>query len=504
METLEQKNKPENPVLEHNTVLFLTVSGVYAFGFVIAFFKNYAGLTFPLITIATLAVCGLFLKKSRMVWKKENWFYIVTVVLLGVSTMLTNSFFVIFFNTVGILLLLTVFMIRQFYDDQKWNPGQYFCNVFFLYICMVPAAAAPFVNLGKYIRTRRIRDTKNKNMKYVIYGILLGIPMVIFAVVLLSSADAVFSKYIGRGFRFLWEHIIFSSNVFLVLFLFAVGFFCIYTFLSALTLNNMPEWKAEKEKKNPVMAFTFTGMVTMVYLIFCGIQILFLFTGGMVLPKGYTYAEYAHQGFFQLLFVCIFNFIMVMFCIYVFQMNRLLKLMLTVFSICSYIMIISAAFRMILYISVYHLSFLRILVLWFLGMLVFLMAGVLAAIWKETFQVFRYSMIVITLCYLLFSFGRTDYWIAEYNTAKMGNKMGYDDVSYLCSLSKDAAPVLARLNLKHQHSEYEHNDVSGNYKCSACILEDYFISIRKYNHLNIRNFNLASYYAVRAADQYLK
>lgn len=504
METLEQMNKPENPVLEHNTVLFLAVSVVYALGFVIAFYKNYAGLTFPLITIATLAVCGLFLKKSGMVWKKENWFYVVTVVLLGLSTMLTKSFFVIFFNTAGILLLLTVFMIRQFYDEQRWNPGQYFCNVAFLYICMVPAIASPFLNIRKYIRIRRIHDTKNKNVKYVMYGILLGIPMVIFSVVLLSSADAVFSKYIGRGFRFLWENIIFSPNVFLVIFLFVMGFFCIYAFLSALTLNNMPEWKIQKEKKNPVMALTFTSMVSVVYLIFCGIQILFLFTGGMVLPKGYTYAEYAHQGFFQLLFVCIFNFILVMFCIYAFQMNRLLKLMLTVFSVCSYIMIISAAFRMILYISVYHLSFLRILVLWFLGMLLFLMAGVLTAIWKETFQVFRYSMVVITVFYLLFSFGRTDYWIAEYNTAKMGNEMGYDDVSYLCSLSMDAAPAIARLNLKHQQTDYGNNNVSVNYMCSACILEDYFTFITKYNNLNIRNFNLASYQAVKTADQYLK
>lgn len=502
METMEQKNKPENPVLEHNTLLFLGVSAVYALGFAAAFYKNFAGLTYPLITSGTLAVCGLFLKKSGIPWKKENWYYVSAVVLLGISTMLTTSVFTIFFNTAGILLLLTVFMLRQLYDESQWNPGVYLCNIFFLYVCMIPAVASPFVNLGKYIRSRRVREVKNKNTRYIIYGILLGIPMVIFAVALLSSADAIFSQYIGRGFGFLWTHIIASPNVFLVLFLMILGFFGIYTFLSALTLNNMPEWKKEKEKKNPVTALTFTGMMTVIYLIFCGIQVLFLFTGGLVLPEGYTYAEYAHQGFFQLLFVCLFNFVLVMFCISIFRMNHMLRIVLTVFSGCSYIMIISAAFRMVLYISVYHLSFLRVLVLWFLWLLMILMAGVLTAIWKEEFPVFRYSMLVVTVCYLVFSFGRADYWIAEYNVAQMGGGIGRDDMYYLCSLSLDAAPALAKLELKHQHNQYE--EEVGEYQCPACIQENYFKDIRNYKELNIRNFNLASYQAMETAENYLK
>jgi len=110
-------------------------------------------------------------------------------------------------------------------------------------------------------------------------------------------------------------------------------------------------------------------------MIFSVIQIVFLFSGGMILPDGYTYAEYAHQGFFQLLFLCIFNLILVLCCMAVFEMNRWLKMILLIFSACTYVMIASSAYRMILYISNYHLTFLRILVLWFLALLVVLMAG---------------------------------------------------------------------------------------------------------------------------------
>ena len=46
--------------------------------------------------------------------------------------------------------------------------------------------------------------------------------------------------------------------------------------------------------------------------------------------------------------------------------NVALRVVLTVFSACTYVMIASAAMRMLLYVDAYSLSFLRILVLWFL------------------------------------------------------------------------------------------------------------------------------------------
>ena len=215
-ETMEQKIKPENPVLQHNTPFFLITALLYSVCFTIAFYKNYVGLTFPLITIATLIVCGLFLKKSDIVWKIEHLYYIMPIVLLGISTMLTTNEFIVFFNTVGILLLITVFMMQQVYAKNKWSLGQYICNMLFYYICMIPEVAAPFSNLGKYIRRKKVTEQKNTNTKYIVTGMLIGVPMLAFVLVLLSSADAIFSEYIGAGFRWLWKNIFISSNIVLV------------------------------------------------------------------------------------------------------------------------------------------------------------------------------------------------------------------------------------------------------------------------------------------------
>lgn len=503
-ETMEQRYRPENAVLEHNTGFFLIVALIYSVGFAVAFYKNYASLTFPLITVGTLIICGLFLKKSGILWKTQNLYYIVPIVLLGISTMLTTNLFTIFFNTVGILLLITVFMMQQVYSKNEWNLERYIGNTLFLYLSMIPEIAAPFSNLAKYIRRKRVREQKNTNTKYIVTGVLIGFPMLIFVVILLNSADVIFSDYIGKIFRVVWDNIVLSPNIVLVVGLMVIGFFGIYTFLSALTLNNLPSYQKEREKKNPIIAITFTVMITVIYLIFSIIQVIFLFSGGMILPEGYTYAEYAHQGFFQLLFLCIFNLILVLCCMSLFEMNRWLKTILMVFSGCTYVMIASSAYRMILYISCYHLTFLRMLVLWFLALLVVLLAGVMWSICKKKFPLFRFEVAVITVFYLVLSFSHFDYWIAKYNISQMGDQLEYEDVSYLCNLSFDAAPILAKISAGHNNIEYSVKGQRGFYEgCYACELETYFEQAEKNTDLNIRTFNLSKYQAVKAAEEYL-
>lgn len=138
--------------MEGHTPYFLGMAVIYAFCFAVAFYKNYVGLTFPLITALTLFVCALYMKKMEVVWKKSSWLYVGACLLLGVSTVLTTSFFVVFFNTVGILLLITVVMLRQLYDDREWNFGQYLVNMLFLYLNMIPEVAAPILHLMRYLK----------------------------------------------------------------------------------------------------------------------------------------------------------------------------------------------------------------------------------------------------------------------------------------------------------------------------------------------------------------
>lgn len=513
---------PRNGMRE-NAPYFLGIALIYSICFATAFYRNYIGLTFPMITAATLLVCWLFLKKNEIPWKKSNWLYIVTCLLLGISTVLTANVFVIFFNTVGILLMITVFMVRQMYDDKEWNFGQYLLNLLFLYLNMIPELAVPFIHWMNYRKKYKKEGKKRQEVKYVLLGILIGLPMLLVIVELLSSADQIFSQVIGKASHRLFGQVIFSPNVFLVMLLMILGFFGIYSFLSALSLNNMPQHKNGGTKKNPLTAITFISMVTVIYVIFCGIQVLFLFTGGMLLPEAYTYAEYAHQGFFQLLFICLFNLILVGVSMAVFDVNRVLKLLLLLCSGCTYIMLASSAFRMILYIRTYHLSFLRVLVLWFLAMLAVLLAGVALTVVKRKFKLFRYCVAVVAVFYLVFSFGRADVLVAEYNIAQMGEDISFDDLQYLAGLSVDTVPALSRYRFEHQGcgqgarnyvKKYDYYTSPGDWfygnreggaqaGCRRCLLNKTLHHVLEdTEHMGVRTFHLSRYLARRAAVGY--
>ena len=62
----------------------------------------------------------------------------------------------------------------------------------------------------------------------------------------------------------------------------------------------MKEEVADKRTGEPVLAITVTSILSVIYLLFCAVQIIYLFTGSMELPIGYSYAAYAREGFFQL------------------------------------------------------------------------------------------------------------------------------------------------------------------------------------------------------------
>ncbi len=512
-------DREPNPVMQENVLYFWGMALIYGICFAVAFYRNFMGITYPVIILITLADCGLFLKKCKILWKRSNWWYVGGSMLLGISTVLTANEFVILFNTVGVLLLITVFMIRQIYDDRRWGLVQYFCNIFYFYLCMAPELARPLIHIAGYLKKHKKQERKHKNIKYILAGILIGLPMLLLVIGLLSSADQIFSRVMESVFHNLSIQSLFSPNRFLITFLIVLGFFGIYCFFSALSLNHMPEWKSKGKKNNPVTAITFLSMITAVYLIFCMIQVIFLFTGGRLLPKEYTYAEYARQGFFQLLFVCIFNLILVVLCLGIFWQNKFLKILLTVFSGCTYVMIASSGFRMLLYIEAYHLSFLRVLALWFLVMLAFLMAGVLINIRKSEFELFRYGLIVVTVCYLIFSFGRVDAVVASYNLSQLGDDISYGDVVYLANLSVDAAPVLKQYKFEHHHSQdfysyqrytenryenYEQQEqrtyISG---CRKCRLDQYFEEILNHTEdMNVRTFHISKYMAKKAAMEY--
>lgn len=401
-------------------------------------YRNKSGILVPVFTAAAYLLAVAVLKKMSVTVKRGSVFLIVVSVLISISTCRTANGFIIFFNKQAVILLWWVFWLHQFYDDRNWNIGKYFSAIVMLVIHTIGMLGYPFKHCADYIKS--LKGQKSKTGILVIFGVILAIPIVLLLALILSYADAVFQDIMVTFFdSFFSIRTIFSSSLKAFF-----GILVLYCLICEVSRRDVSGVAVDKRSQEPVLAVTVMGLVALLYLIFCGIQIIYLFMGRGTLPDGMTYSEYARQGFFQLVFVAVLNLVLVLLCLKYFKKSRVLNIVLTVISICTYIMIASAGYRMILYVAEYHLTLLRILVLWFLAVLSIMMAGVMVIIYKNQFPLFKFCLVVVSVCYLGLSWMKPDLVIAQYNISHM-EEMDNSELWDLCDLSADAAPVLANV-----------------------------------------------------------
>ena len=321
-------------------------------------------------------------------------------------------------------------LLNQYFDTTKWKLGKYVGSICQLVVMSFGELGKPFSDGKAYFREK---GKVNKKVWYGLLGVVIALPILLIAAGLLSSADAVFRKMTVDFMNWIRP-----GNVFNVVIRVTFLFFTSYALTSYLCKRIIPEEVKDRRKGEPVLAITIMSLLSLLYLLFSGIQIFGLFLGKMQLPEGYTYAQYAREGFFQLLAVSILNLILVLVCLSFFRESKVLKVIMTIMSLCTFIMIASSVMRMIIYIRYYYLTFLRIFVLWMLTVLFVMFIGVLINIYRESFPLFRYGVVMVTVLYLALSFSHPDYIIARVNIA---NAPGAD-FSYLSDLSADAAPVI--------------------------------------------------------------
>lgn len=444
----KERDTPQTRMIREKFHFFGAASFLYACFYAFCMFHNPSGITFPFFIAGSLLFFCLCFSKLGISLKKGSTFYLVSIMLLAISTLCTDDGRMISMNKIGIFFLMLSLLLNQFYNTAKWQLGKYLGSIFTLIFASIGEWYRPFKD-GNYYRQNCAKH-KNSSLFYILIGTAVSIPLLLIVLALLSSADAVFRSITRR----LLEAVN-ISNVFQVTVMVTIMFFGVYGILSYLSLHKLKEETKNTRRGEPMLAITVTALLTLLYLVFSVIQIVYLFMGQMQLPAGYTYAEYAREGFFQLLAVSILNLIIVLCAMAYFRENVVLKVVLTIMSLCTFIMIASSTMRMIIYIQYYYLTFLRIFVLWCLLVLFLLFTGVIAGIYRKGFPLFRYSVAVITVCYLLLSFSHPDYWIAKVNVANIPDTVsgeapqsdffkgeGYEDDYYLTLLCADAAPVL--------------------------------------------------------------
>ena len=347
---------------------------------------------------------------------------------------------------------------------------------------------------------------------------MASIPIALVVLILLVSSDEIFADIVVNiiSFDFIIKGMFDISDITINV---IIVFFISYMFISFMGERKLKEQSYRKNTFEAEVGITIAVVLSVLYLVFCIIQIRYLFIGGisgeMILPHGMTYSSYARTGFFQLLFVSIINVIIVLVGIYGFKESKVLKGLMLFITLCTYIMIASSAFRMVLYIQYKYLTFLRLFVLLLLLIIAVIMAGVIACILNKSFPLFKFCMIVSTVLYLIFSFSRPDYFIAKVNIDNMSAETQYnffkgsplyDDVDLLLEeVGTDAAKIIINDEAREGYEYFKENYKSGYYNKEE--KKEYFRYLymeeveEKTQDIGIRSFNFSEYFARKLMEQ---
>lgn len=460
--------RPTAPPPEHedlkkfksNFPYFLWATVIYSVVYAICRYKNDRGITTPILVVLTFIFFDLLFKKLGKTFEKKTYPYAAAIIALGISNFCSDDYFIVGMNFIAALLLFVTFIIRNIYDCSNWNLSKHLSAMMESIFGALPHMFCQFGDSKKYKEQKGTAKKESDSTKgAIVIGVLISIGLLIIILPLLVSADQFFGESVANLFNSIFNLFDDESNhtvIFFSIYTIAV-FIAMYGFIRKMCAHDISQNVVKNEKMPATIAITVNSILGFIYIIFSGFQIYYLFLGRMTLPESATYAEYAHEGFFQLVVVCLINMIMVLIFIHCFKNTLALKISLTVISASTYIMIASSALRMIMYVQAYDLSYLRLFVFWALIVIFMAMNGIVIYTFKENFPMFRYLLVTTTILYIAFAYSNPTYIITKNNLERRYSVSDeYNakvDLSYLQIIYNDGAAKAIC------DSAIEHNDV---------------------------------------------
>lgn len=364
---------------------------------------------------------------------RESVFQTVTVVLLGITFVLYNNLVLLTINAFLIIMIVGAqyrFMLKLQKDPlYSLETIRDACVVWFGYsFAGLPGA---FKSMGN--------SKQSSNVKGVIIGIAIAIPVIAAVLALLVSADAAFSQMLKNTFQDVNAgDAVGYSIVGVLLFVCACG---LYYSLK----NRKPNLNAAQPKLwnlNKIAMMLVVGCMDVVLAVFAAVQFGYLFSGNV--PAGFTYAEYARSGFWQLVGVAV----IVAAVVFLVQKsaevrsgnNKAVKIMLTILCALTEIVLVSAFWRMVTYEQAFLFSILRIFTQAFMIATAGVFLVLAVSFWARDFKLQKWIFIVGMVAYVGLNFLNPDAFIAMQNRAIQ--KEGAD-MHYISELSADALPYWA-------------------------------------------------------------
>lgn len=263
-----------------------------------------------------------------------------------------------------------------------------------------------FRNL-KFLKIKTNREKTNKILNAV-FGIIVGIVFSIVILLLLMSADDYFNKFVSKAFI--------SINLdFSKIMQFVIFFIIIFSIGVNLMRNRYIVMKENKTRKiDHIIIISMLSVINLVFVLFLISEISKLCGNFLQIPKGYIYSSYAREGFFQLLFVTIINFSIILYLIYktnVIKENKIIRNLVLILIAFSVLLIFNSYYRMFLYIGKFGFTNLRLQVILFLLMELILFGIIIKKIINKVNNDGLIFLVIMTSFYVINLYICNDFFI---------------------------------------------------------------------------------------------
>ena len=263
-----------------------------------------------------------------------------------------------------------------------------------------------FRNL-KFLKIKTSREKTNKILNAV-FGIIVGIVFSIVILLLLMSADDYFNKFVSKAFI--------SINFdFSKIMQFVIFFIIIFSIGVNLIRNRYIVMKENKTRKiDHTIIISMLSVINLVFVLFLISEISKLCGNFLQIPKGYIYSSYAREGFFQLLFVTIINFSIILYLIYktnVIKENKVIRNLVLILIAFSVLLIFNSYYRMFLYIGKFGFTNLRLQVILFLLMELILFGIIIKKIINKINNDGLIFLVIMTSFYVINLYICNDFFI---------------------------------------------------------------------------------------------
>ena len=289
-------------------------------------------------------------------------------------------------------------------------------------------------------------EKQSKRLKNAATGILFGVPVVIGALLLLTSADSAFSSLLRNRADSLTH----ADWAFLPRLLFTlISSLCLYSLMRHCLFESAVFEEKKKRSASSVTLSVILFMLALVYAPFVYVQFRYLFFGHEGALPIANYAEYARSGFFQLVFLSVLTLLLIMPFLSLCKGSVPVRLLCALIALLTAVIDFSAFFRMRLYIQAYGLSVLRLVTIWGMGMILLSLLGCLLKCLFPSIRVFPALTAVSLLTWVCLNYANVDRIVAsDLVYRKNAGQLQRLDIKYLSGLSPDVLPALEELNDK--------------------------------------------------------